>query len=54
MRRMTERRAKLERGRLHRRQTNMARTEQGFRSTRKSELSNVGGLVFIAGQASLL
>ena len=41
-RRMTERRAKLERGRLYRRQINLAQKDHGVRSMHKSELPTVG------------
>jgi len=41
-RRMAQRRAKLERGRLHRRQANLAREDQDIRPIRKSELPTAG------------
>ena len=41
-RRLAERRAKLERGRRHRRQANLAREDQGIRPIRQSELPTVG------------
>ena len=45
-RRMAERRAKLERGRLYRRQINLAREDQNVRSLNKSELPAVGAAAY--------